>query len=161
MVLISYGDLVGFLSKIHYSRIEHGEDHIGPCNNRLLARAGVSSGDDVPVGDQVRPAWHYIAPGKPTQNAFIESFNGRLRDELLDETLLTSLVQALVALGCWRADYNSARPHSQLGWKIPSEYAFTCHLRRDLAARYAEELRASSRRYHRPTEQIPRVLLCL
>src|SRR5258705_8520446 len=61
--------------------------------------------------------WHYIAPGKPTQNAFIESFNGRLRDELLNETLFTSLAQARVALGCWRADYNDARPHSQLGWK--------------------------------------------
>jgi putative transposase len=63
------------------------------------------------------------------QNAFIESFNGRLRDELLNETLFTSLVQARVALRCWRADYNDARPHSQLGWKTPSEFAFTCHPR--------------------------------
>jgi putative transposase len=82
--------------------------------------------------------WHYIAPGKPTQNAFIESFNGRLRDEMLNETLFTSLAQARVALGCWRADYNDTRPHSQLGWKTPSEFAFTCHPRRDLALRYAE-----------------------
>ena len=66
------------------------------------------------------------------------SFNGRLRDELLNETLFTSLAQARVALGCWRADYNDARPHSQLGWKTPSEFAFTCHARRDLALRYAE-----------------------
>jgi putative transposase len=48
------------------------------------------------------------------QNAFIESFNGRLRDELLNETLFASLAQARVALGCWRADYNGSRPHSQL-----------------------------------------------
>ena len=61
--------------------------------------------------------WHYIAPGKTMQNAFIESFNGRLRDELLNETLFTSLAQARVALGCCRADYNGSRPHSQLGWK--------------------------------------------
>ncbi|QHO77694.1 IS3 family transposase [Bradyrhizobium sp. CCBAU 051011] len=88
--------------------------------------------------DQSRVAWHYIAPGKPMQNAFIESFNGRLRDELLNETLFTSLAQARVALGCWRADYNDARPHSRLGWKTPSEFAFTCHPRRDLALRYAE-----------------------
>jgi len=88
--------------------------------------------------DQSRVAWHYIAPGKPMQNAFIESFNGRLRDELLNETLFTSLAQARIALGCWRADYNHARPHSQLGWKTPSEFAFTCHPRRDLALRYAE-----------------------
>ncbi|WP_183258049.1 IS3 family transposase [Bradyrhizobium sp. CIR48] len=88
--------------------------------------------------DQSRVAWHYIAPGKPMQNAFIESFNGRLRDELLNETLFTSVAQARVALGCWRADYNDARPHSQLGWKTPSEFAFTSHPRRDLALRYAE-----------------------
>ncbi|CCD89723.1 Protein of unknown function; Putative Integrase (fragment) [Bradyrhizobium sp. ORS 285] len=85
--------------------------------------------------DQSRIAWHYIAPGKPTQNAFIESFNGRLRDELLNETLVTSLAQARVALRCWRAYYNDARPHSQLGWKTPSEFAATCHRRRDLALR--------------------------
>jgi hypothetical protein len=52
--------------------------------------------------DHTRVAWHYIAPGKPMQNAFIESFNGRLRDELLNETLFTSLAQARVALGSWR-----------------------------------------------------------
>jgi putative transposase len=84
--------------------------------------------------DQGRVAWCYIAPGKPMQNAFID---GRLRDELLNETLFTSLAQARVALGCWRADYNDARPHSQLGWKTPSEFAFTCLARRDLALRYA------------------------
>ena len=64
------------------------------------------------------------------QNAFIESFNGRLRDELLNKTLFTSLAQARIALGCRRADYNDARPHSQLGWKTPSESAITCHPRR-------------------------------
>ncbi|UPJ79280.1 IS3 family transposase [Bradyrhizobium sp. 183] len=88
--------------------------------------------------DQSRVEWHYIAPGKPMQNAFIESFNGRLRDELLNETLFTSLAQARVTLGCWRADYNGTRPHSQLGWRTPSEFAMTCHPRRDLALRYAE-----------------------
>src|SRR3954447_11926749 len=85
-----------------------------------------------------RIEWHYIAPGKPQQNAFVESFNGRLRDELLNETLFSSLGQARVALGCWRVDYNHTRPHSQLGWKTPSEFAFTCYPRRDLALRYAE-----------------------
>ncbi|WP_404525682.1 IS3 family transposase [Bradyrhizobium diazoefficiens] len=88
--------------------------------------------------DQSRVDWHYIAPRKPTQNAFIESFNGRLRDELLNETLFTSLAQARVELGHWRADYNDTRPHSQLGWKTPSEFAFTCNPRRDLALRYAD-----------------------
>ena len=52
--------------------------------------------------------------------------------------LFTSLAQARVALGCWRADYNDARPHSQLGRRTPSEFAFTFNPRRDLALRYAK-----------------------
>ena len=75
--------------------------------------------------DQSRVEWHYIAPGKPIQNAFIESFNGRLRDELLNETLFTTLAQARALLRRWRADYNDARPHSRLGWQTPSEFART------------------------------------
>ncbi|WP_156317399.1 IS3 family transposase [Cypionkella psychrotolerans] len=69
--------------------------------------------------------WHYIAPGKPTQNAFIESFNGRLRDELLNETLFPSLHHARVTLAAWRTDYNTERPHSRLGWQTPAEFAQT------------------------------------
>jgi putative transposase len=67
--------------------------------------------------------WHYIAPGKPTQNAFIESFNARLRDELLNETLFRSLPQARAVLETWRTDYNHERPHSRLGWMSPATYA--------------------------------------
>lgn len=55
--------------------------------------------------------WHAIAPGKPTQNAFIESFNGRLRDELLNETLFPSLNHARAKLAAWHTDYNTERPH--------------------------------------------------
>lgn len=67
--------------------------------------------------------WHYIAPGKPTQNAFIESFNGRLRDELLNETLFASLAGARVALAEWMEDYNTVRPHSAIGNVPPAVYA--------------------------------------
>ena len=88
--------------------------------------------------DQARVEWHYIAPGKPMQNAFIESFNGRLRDELLNETLFTSLAQARVAIALWRADYNSARPHSQIAWQTPDEFAQTFNPRRSLALRNAK-----------------------
>ncbi len=56
--------------------------------------------------DRTTVDWHYIAPGKPIQNAFIESFNGRLRDELLNETLFSSLTHARSALSNWRSDYN-------------------------------------------------------
>jgi putative transposase len=72
---------------------------------------------------EMRIEWHYIAPGKPTQNAFVESFNGRLRDELLNETLFTSLAQARAALAAWKDDYNDVRPHSSLGNMTPTEYA--------------------------------------
>jgi putative transposase len=67
--------------------------------------------------------WHYIAPGKPTQNAFIESFNGRLRDELLNETLFASLAHARAALAEWKDDYNTLRPHSALSNLPPALYA--------------------------------------
>lgn len=67
-------------------------------------------------------AWHYIAPGKP-QNAFVESFNGRLRDEWLNETLFASLAHAREVLAIWKDDYNTVRPHSGLGNLAPSIYA--------------------------------------
>jgi putative transposase len=72
---------------------------------------------------EMRIEWHYIAPGKPTQNAFIESFNGRLRDELLNETLFTTLAQVRAVLAAWKDDYNTVRPHSALGNLSPVEYA--------------------------------------
>jgi putative transposase len=72
---------------------------------------------------ETRTEWHYIAPGKPQQNAFVESFNGRLRDELLNETLFTSLDHAREALAAWRDDYNTVRPHSALGNIPPAIYA--------------------------------------
>lgn len=67
--------------------------------------------------------WHYIAPGKPMQNGFIESFNGRLRDECLNETLFASLGHARNVLSAWKEDYNTVRPHSSLGGKTPAEIA--------------------------------------
>ena len=57
-------------------------------------------------------AWHYIEPGKPQQNAYSESFNGRLRDECLNETCFESLDHARRVLARWRYDYNYVRPHS-------------------------------------------------
>ena len=70
-----------------------------------------------------RVEWHYIAPGKPMQNGFVESFNGRLRDECLNETLFTSLPHARFVLDAWRHDYNHVRPHSKLGGRTPTEKA--------------------------------------
>ena len=68
-------------------------------------------------------AWHYIAPGKPMQNAFCESFNGRMRDELLNETLFLGLRHARAKLASWADDYNTQRPHSALGYLTPAAQA--------------------------------------
>ena len=72
-----------------------------------------------------RVEWHYIAPGRPMQNGYVESFNGRMRDELLNESLFINLDQTRQLIGAWVADYNTARPHSSLGYKTPAAYAIT------------------------------------
>ena len=64
-----------------------------------------------------------IQPGKPTQNAFIESFNGKFRDECLNEYWFHTLDHARVIINQWRKDYNECRPHSMLGYKTPAEMA--------------------------------------
>ena len=66
-------------------------------------------------------ALHFIEPGKPAQNAFIESFNGRLRDECLDEEWFVSLAHACAAIEAWRVHYNTTRPHSATGNESPME----------------------------------------
>ncbi len=67
--------------------------------------------------------WHFIAPGKPMQNGFCESFNGRMRDELLNETLFFGLDHAREKVRSWVHDYNHRRPHSSLGYATPADYA--------------------------------------
>ncbi|WP_086000132.1 IS3 family transposase [Novosphingobium sp. AP12] len=67
--------------------------------------------------------WHYIAPGRPMQNGYVESFNGRMRDELLNETLFMSLAHARVEIAAWVEDYNRERPHSSLGYATPAAFA--------------------------------------
>ena len=67
--------------------------------------------------------WHYIEPGKPVQNAFIESFNSKLRDECLNEHVFLTLAEARETIDAWRYDYNHRRPHSSLGALTPTEFA--------------------------------------
>jgi putative transposase len=66
---------------------------------------------------------HFIRPGKPVENAFIESFNGRLRDECLNANIFYTLEEAKSIVEKWREDYNNWRPHSGLGNETPSDYA--------------------------------------
>ena len=70
---------------------------------------------------------HYIAPGKPTQNAYVESFNGKFRDECLNENTFDSLGEAREEIERWRDDYNRARPHRGLGQQTPEGFAQSLH----------------------------------
>ncbi|MEN9924439.1 MAG: hypothetical protein RL268_565 [Pseudomonadota bacterium] len=74
-----------------------------------------------------RVEWHYIAPGKPMQNGYVESFNGRMRDELLNETLFLSMDHARVQIAAWVEDYYQERPHSSLGYQTPAAFAAELH----------------------------------
>jgi putative transposase len=82
---------------------------------------------------QVLDAWSYrrgvrlafIRPGKPNENAYVESFNGRLRDECLNEHWFLTLTHAQTAIEAWRVEYNSERPHSALRYLTPAQFAAT------------------------------------
>jgi putative transposase len=65
----------------------------------------------------------FIQPGKPVQNAFVESFNGKFRDECLNQSWFLSLSDAIQSIAAWRLDYNRHRPHSALGNLTPEEFA--------------------------------------
>lgn len=80
-----------------------------------------------------RVDWHYIAPGKPMQNGFVESFNGSFRDECLNETLFSSLAEARTQITLWKEDYNRQRPHSSLGNVTPEEFAMKMALEKQAA----------------------------
>ena len=67
----------------------------------------------------------YIEPGSPWENGYCESFNGKLRDELLNGEIFYSLKEAKAVIGQWRNHYNTARPHSSLGYRPPAPQAFS------------------------------------
>ena len=67
----------------------------------------------------------YIEPGSPWENGYCESFNGKLRDELLNGEIFYSLKEAKAVIGQWRSHYNTVRPHSSLGYRPPAPLAFS------------------------------------
>jgi putative transposase len=69
--------------------------------------------------NRVGVEWHHFAPGKPTQNAFVESSNGKLRDKCLNKEMFTSLAEARSVIGRWRQDYSQVQPHSAHGGRTP------------------------------------------
>ena len=91
-----------------YLRSDNGPEFIARAVKEWLAASGVAT--------------LYIEPGAPWQNAYSESFNSRLRDELLDRELFTSLTEAQVLVEEYRRSYNTERPHSALGYQTPAAF---------------------------------------
>ena len=112
-----------------------------PCNAQRRERRWPTQGRRLPnlivvdngseFDSKLLDAWahfngvklHFIRPGKPNENAFIESFNGRMRDECLNANIFFSIEDALEKLETWRLDYNTVRPHGSLGGLPPEEFA--------------------------------------
>ena len=90
-------------------RVDNGPEFISKALDRRAYQNGVTL--------------DFSRPGKPTDNALVESFNGRLRDECLNAHWFLSLADARTKIEVWRRDYNESRPHTSLGWLTPAEYA--------------------------------------
>lgn len=98
---------------------------------------------------EAKVEWHYIAPGKPMQNGFVESFNGRMRDEFLNETLFRNLAHARNLIAEWVTDYNTERPHSALGYQTPAGFAL--HLTTAIARPAARDEGSACQAIAQPT----------
>jgi putative transposase len=97
-------------------------DNGGEFTSELMLKWSVEKGLDL----------HFIEPGRPTQNASVESFNGRFRDEFLNEYAFPTIFHARAAVEHWRVDYNAFRPHTQLGGLTPAEFIKQNHTTNDL-----------------------------
>ena len=95
-----------------FIRSDNGPEFIAEAVKAWLRASGVST--------------LYIEPGSPWENAYSESFNGRLRDELLNREEFATLKEAKVLLEDWRLEYNHRRPHSSLGYQTPAAFAASC-----------------------------------
>jgi putative transposase len=124
------GECVGILAKRYLS----GQDVATTLDGAVAERgrpASITVDNGSEFAGRVMDAWAhqhavqlaFIRPGRPTENGFIESFNGRLRDECLNVELFTSLEGAQRILVAWRHDYNHHRPHSSIGDETPTAFA--------------------------------------
>lgn len=100
--------LVAMRGKPRSIRVDNGPEFISKAMDAWAFASGIEL--------------HFIAPGKPTQNGLVESFNGRLRDECLNTSWFVDLADAKEKIELWRRDYNEVRPHSSLGNLTPIEY---------------------------------------
>ena len=121
---------------IHADRSQTGEKVVEHMK-RLVAERGapesITTDNGSEFAGQAMDVWAYeagvkldfIRPGRPVENAYIESFNGRLRDECLNTEVFSNLADAREKLQCWQRDYNQTRPHSALADRTPEEFART------------------------------------
>ena len=121
---------------IHADRSQTGEQVVEHMK-RLVAERGapesITTDNGSEFAGQAMDVWaheagvklDFIRPGRPVENAYIESFNGRLRDECLNTEVFSNLADAREKLQCWRRDYNQTRPHSALADRTPEEFART------------------------------------
>jgi transposase InsO family protein len=92
-----------------YIRSDNGPEFTARAVRKWLSRLGVKA--------------LFIEPGSPWENGYIESFNGKLRDELLNREIFTTLIEAKVLIAQWRKEYNQVRPHSAKGYRLPAPEA--------------------------------------
>jgi putative transposase len=141
-VVDDFGECLALVANtsISGSRLTHELDDVAA----LRGRPAVCVSDNCPELTSIpilrrthdtRVEWLYIVPGKPTQNAFVKSFNGRLRDELVNEMTFTSLAQACAVLSDWRANYNTCRPHLAFNNQTPKQFAHRFRLARQAVRR--------------------------
>lgn len=136
---IKSGDVIDTLVELFqvrgvpaHMRFDNGPEFIALAVQRWLERSSV------------RPL--YIEPGAPWENGYVESFNGKLGDELLDREVFYTVREARAMGTSWRLDYDNRRPHSSLGYMTPAEFAASCSKPCCAALR-----KAPSSQYHQPT----------
>ena len=95
---------------------------VSDCVNYTVEIPGLTGNKMLKWSALTRVSQHFIDPGKPTQNGSVESFNGRLRDELLNEHAFPTIFHARRATEEWRRDYNASRPHISLNGLTPNEF---------------------------------------
>lgn len=118
-------------------RSDNGSEFIARAIREALAEAGVAT--------------LYVAPAAPWENGYAESFNGKVRDELLNAEEFTSLLEAQVLGADWRREYNTQRPHSSLGYLTPSEFSAQCAAAQIKTARGALQTGVPSESNHPET----------
>ena len=127
-VVAALDELFAIRGRPRYIRSDNGPEFACKAVKKWLGASGVGT--------------LFIEPGAPWENGYIESFNGKLRDECLNGELFINRTETRYVVDRWRLDYNHHRPHSMLGWKTPAGFAATCRERRLPCAAPASPSRA-------------------